>query len=108
MLRQDEPDDYVIATGEMHSVREFLELAFDCVKLNWERYVEIDQRYCRPAEVDVLCGDASKARQILGWEPKVGFEDLAAMMVDADWQSAKEEKLLVSNGMRKNGHAGTV
>ena len=108
MLQQDEPDDYVIATGEMHPVREFLELAFDRVKLDWEQYVEIDQRYCRPAEVDVLCGDASKARQILGWEPKVGFEDLAAMMVDADWQSAKEEKLLVSNGMRKSGHAGTM
>jgi len=108
MLQKDEPDDYVIATGEMHSVRESLELAFDRVKLDWQQYVEIDQRYCRPAEVDVLCGDASKARQILGWEPKVGFEDLAAMMVDADWQLAKQEKLLVSNGMTKNGTGGAM
>jgi GDPmannose 4,6-dehydratase len=84
MLQQDEPDDYVIATGEGHSVREFLGLAFDHAGLDWHRHVEIDPRYYRPAEVDVLVGDASKARQKLGWEPKVRFAELARLMVDAD------------------------
>jgi len=98
MLQQDRPDDYVIATGQMHSVREFLELAFDRVQLNYTKYVEIDPRYCRPAEVDVLCGDASKARQVLGWEPKVGFEELVAMMIDADMELARKERLLADNG----------
>ena len=98
MLQQDMPDDYVIATGRMHSVREFLELAFDRVKLDYRKYVEIDPRYCRPAEVDVLCGDASKARRVLGWEPKVGFEELVAMMIDADLELARNERLLADNG----------
>ncbi|HUV65497.1 MAG TPA: GDP-mannose 4,6-dehydratase [Sedimentisphaerales bacterium] len=98
MLQQDRPDDYVIATGQMHSVREFLELAFDRVKLDYNKYVEIDPRYCRPAEVDVLCGDASKARRVLGWEPKVGFEELVAMMIDADLERARKERLLADNG----------
>jgi GDPmannose 4,6-dehydratase len=98
MLQQDRPDDYVIATGRMHSVREFLELAFDRVKLDYSKYVEIDPRYCRPAEVDVLCGDASKARRLLGWEPKVGFEELVAMMIDADLELARKERLLADNG----------
>ncbi len=102
MLRQDRPDDYVIATGQMHSVREFLELAFDRVKLDWGKYVEIDPRYCRPAEVDVLCGDASKARRVLGWEPKVGFEELVAMMIDADLGRARKERLLADNGAARN------
>ena len=100
MLQQDEPDDYVIATGQTHSVREFLNLAFDRVGLNWEDYIEIDPRYLRPAEVDLLLGDASKAKRVLRWEPKVGFEELAAMMVDADLELAKQEKLLVDNGMK--------
>jgi len=98
MLQQDVPDDYVVATGEMHSVREFLELAFDSVKLDWKQYVEIDPRYCRPAEVDMLCGDASKARRVLGWEPKVSFEELAAMMIDADLELARNERLILENG----------
>ena len=98
MLQQDTADDYVIATGRMHSVREFLELAFDRVKLDYRKHVEIDPRYCRPAEVDVLCGDASKARRVLGWEPKVGFEELVAMMVDADLERARKERLLADNG----------
>jgi GDPmannose 4,6-dehydratase len=98
MLQQDTPDDYVIATGQMHSVREFLELAFDRVKLDYTKYVEIDPRYCRPAEVDVLCGDASKARRVLGWEPKVNFEELVAMMMDADLARARKERLLADNG----------
>ena len=98
MLQQDVPDDYVVATGEMHSVREFLELAFDRVKLDWKQYVEIDPRYRRPAEVDVLLGDASKAKQVLGWEPKVSFEELAAMMIDADLELARNERLILENG----------
>jgi len=97
MLQQDVPDDYVIATGETHSVREFLELAFDRVKLDWKQFVKIDRRYCRPAEVDILLGDASKARRILRWEPKVSFEELVAMMTDADWELAKKERLIVEH-----------
>jgi GDPmannose 4,6-dehydratase len=92
MLQADAPDDYVIATGETHSVREFLEHAFAHAGLDWEAHVEIDPRYFRPAEVDVLLGDASKAREQLGWEPKVGFEDLVRIMVDAD-VSALEDQL---------------
>ena len=84
MLQQDEPDDYVIATGEAHSVREFAERAFGYVNLKWEDYVEIDPRYYRPAEIDVLIGDASKAREKLGWQPSVSFQELVELMVDAD------------------------
>lgn len=84
MLQQDEPDDYVIATGETHSVREFLEEAFSCAGLQWEDYVKIDPHYFRPSEVELLIGDASKARTKLGWEPKVHFKELVRLMVDAD------------------------
>jgi GDPmannose 4,6-dehydratase len=84
MLQQPEADDYVIATGETHSVREFLEEAFGVVGLDWQKYVEIDQKYFRPAEVDLLIGDPSKAKKKLGWEPKVKFKDLVKMMVEAD------------------------
>jgi len=84
MLQQPEADDYVIATGETHSVREFLEEAFGIVGLDWQKYVEIDQKYFRPAEVDLLIGDPSKAKKKLGWEPKVKFKDLVKMMVEAD------------------------
>jgi GDPmannose 4,6-dehydratase len=98
MLQQDSPDDFVIATGEMHSVREFLETAFDCVKLDWKQYVDYDQRYYRPAEVDALCGDASKAKRILGWEPKVGFEELVTIMVEADAELARQERLIAEHG----------
>ncbi|UCC99523.1 MAG: GDP-mannose 4,6-dehydratase [Phycisphaerales bacterium] len=90
--------DYVVATGQMHSVKEFLELAFDRVKLNYKNYLEIDPRYCRPAEVHVLCGDAAKARRVLGWEPKVGFEELVAMMIEADSERARKERLLADDG----------
>jgi GDPmannose 4,6-dehydratase len=100
MLQQDVPDDYVVATGEMYSVQEFLELAFEFVKLDWKKYVEIDHRYFRPAEVDMLCGDASKARRVLGWEPKVSFEELVAVMIDADMELAKRERILIRNGMK--------
>ena len=84
MLQQDVPDDYVIATGEAHSVREFCEIAFSHVGLDWQDYVQIDKRYFRPAEVDYLLGDATKAKEALGWEPKVSFQGLVEMMVDAD------------------------
>jgi GDPmannose 4,6-dehydratase len=84
MLQQDEPSDYVVATGETHSVREFCEVAFDRVDLDWEQHVVIDERYFRPAEVDLLVGDSSKARAALGWEPRTSFRDLVEQMVDAD------------------------
>src|SRR5919106_1239646 len=83
MLQADEPDDYVIATGEMHSVRDFLDAAASLLGLDWEKFVEFDPRYLRPAEVDELCGDASKAKEKLGWEPKVKFKELVQIMVDA-------------------------
>ncbi len=92
MLQQEEPSDFVVATGENHSVREFLELTFDQLKLDWQKYVELDERYLRPAEVDVLIGDATKARKVLGWEPKVRFPELVAMMVDSDLELAEREK----------------
>ena len=91
MLQESEPDDYVIATGETHSVREFLALAFGRAGLDWEQYVETDARHIRPAEVDLLLGDASKAKKTLGWEPKVSFRSLVEMMVDADLELAKRE-----------------
>ena len=84
MLQQEEPEDYVVATGVTHSVREFLDLAFDYVNLDWNKYVEFDPRYLRPAEVDLLIGDATKAKQKLGWTPAVAFEELVKIMVDAD------------------------
>jgi GDPmannose 4,6-dehydratase len=90
MLQQAQPDDYVIATGEAHTVREFLEAAFACVKLDWRKHVEIDPDYYRPAEVDLLVGDASKARKQLGWESKTKFHDLVKLMVDADVQLVKD------------------
>jgi GDPmannose 4,6-dehydratase len=84
MLQQDTADDYVIATGETHTVREFLEEAFSYVGLDWRRYVEINPRYFRPTEVDLLMGDASKAKRLLGWQSTVGFQALVRLMVDAD------------------------
>jgi GDPmannose 4,6-dehydratase len=84
MLQADEPEDFVVATGETHSVREFVEVAFAHADLDWEDKVEIDERYYRPSEVDILLGDASKVKERLGWEPKVKFKELAELMVDAD------------------------
>lgn len=98
MLQQGEADDYVLATGKTHSIRELLDLAFGTVGLDWEDYVEIDPKFIRPAEVDVLCGDASKAREKLGWEPKVGFHELIKMMVEADLE-------MVRAGANGNGYA---
>lgn len=91
MLQQDKPDDYVIATGETHTIKEFVEAAFDHVQLDWEKHVKSDPRYFRPAEVDLLIGDASKAKKKLGWEPKVTFNELVQIMVDADIQDLKEK-----------------
>jgi GDPmannose 4,6-dehydratase len=90
MLQQETADDYVLATGESHSVREFLEAAFAHAELDWRQYVEIDPRYFRPIEVDALLGDAAKARRVLGWEPKVSFGELVRLMVDADLQALLE------------------
>ena len=97
MLQQDEPDDYVIATGQTRSVRDFLELAFECVGLRWQDYVEIDARYLRPSEVDLLLGDASKARAKLAWTPATSFADLVRMMIEADWRLAREEVALCNH-----------
>jgi GDPmannose 4,6-dehydratase len=91
MLQQGQPDDYVIATGETHSVREFCDLAFGHVGLTYSDYVVIDERFMRPAEVDLLIGDPTKAREALGWKPKTSFPDLVQAMVDADIQLLKEQ-----------------
>jgi GDPmannose 4,6-dehydratase len=91
MLQQDQPDDYVIATGETHTVREFLEVAFGHANLDWNDYVKIDQRYFRPAEVDLLIGDPSKAKKQLGWSPKVTFKELTQIMVDADIEALRKQ-----------------
>ncbi|MCL5044007.1 MAG: GDP-mannose 4,6-dehydratase [Deltaproteobacteria bacterium] len=91
MLQQEKPDDFVIATGESHSVQEFLELAFQRAELEWRAYVDFSERYLRPSEVDVLQGDAGKAARLLGWKPRVRFADLVNMMVDADMELAERE-----------------
>lgn len=98
MLQQDNPDDFVIATGESHSVRDFLARAFEHAGLDWEKYVHIDERYVRPTEVDILCGSATKAQRELGWKPKVSFEDLVHMMVDHDLDLARQERILADAG----------
>jgi len=97
MLQQDKPEDFVIATGETHSVREWIEECFDLLGLDWKKHVETDARYLRPAEVDLLLGDASKAKQVLKWTPKVKFKDLAKMMVEADMKIAQREKVLAEH-----------
>lgn len=98
MLQQLEPDDYVIATGESHSVREFLTLACSLCGVDWQKHVEEDPRYYRPTEVNSLCGDASKARKKLGWAPKVAFPDLVKMMVEHDLELAQQERSLIRAG----------
>ena len=94
MLQQDQPDDYVVATGEAHSVQELVEVAFARVGLDWEKFVGIDERYLRPAEVDHLIGDPAKAKTQLGWEPTVDFKGLVHMMVDADLERLKSGQLI--------------
>jgi GDPmannose 4,6-dehydratase len=98
MLQQDKPDDFVIATGETHSVREFAEKVFSKLDLDYHKYVSIDPRYFRPTEVDVLLGEASRANKILNWQPKVTFDKLIDMMIAADMQLAQKEKTLVDAG----------
>jgi GDPmannose 4,6-dehydratase len=98
MLQARIPDDYVIATGENHSVREFVQAAFGMAGLDWEEHVETDPRYLRPTEVDELLGDATKARESLGWAPTVGFDELVRMMVEADLERAAKEKTLLDAG----------
>ena len=95
MLQQDQPDDYVLATGETHSVRELCEVAFGHLGLNWQDYVVVDPKYYRPAEVDLLIGDASKAGRVLGWEPQVSFDQLVRMMVDADLRALESNNATI-------------
>jgi GDPmannose 4,6-dehydratase len=98
MLQADEPDDFVIATGENYSVRDFLDETFSYLDLDWKEFVETDPRYYRPAEVDILLGDSSKARRVLGWKPKVSFRELVRLMVDHDLNLARLESLQKANG----------
>ena len=100
MLQQDKPDDYVVATGETHSVREFLDEVFGYLDLDWHDCVEIDPQYLRPTEVDLLLGDPSKARRVLKWEPRVSFKELAKIMTDADMVLAEEEKAIAEHKER--------
>ncbi len=106
MLQQDTPDDYVVATGETHSVQEFLDLAFGYVNLDWQEYVEFDERYLRPTEVDLLIGDPAKAKKQLGWEPSVTFQELVHLMVDADLQAVGLST--ASNGQLGSGDYATI
>jgi GDPmannose 4,6-dehydratase len=92
MLQQDKPDDFVAATGETHTIREFLGLAFGHAGLDWEKYVKVDEQFYRPAEIYELKGDYSKARKVLGWEPTVSFEELVRMMVDSDMERCKAHR----------------
>ena len=104
MLQQEKPDDFVIALGETHSVREFTEKVFQKLGMDYQDYVEIDPKYFRPTEVDVLLGDASKARTTLGWEPKVSFDQLVDMMIETDMELARKEKTLLDAGYECNGN----
>ena len=100
MLQQDEPDDFVVATGQRRSVQEFCAAAFGCLDLDWIEYVGFDERYLRPAEVDLLQGDPSKARRVLGWQPKTSFHELVRMMVAGDLELARQERALVDAGLK--------
>ncbi|HQP46547.1 MAG TPA: GDP-mannose 4,6-dehydratase [Flexilinea sp.] len=102
MLQQEKSDDFVIATGETHSVREFAEKVFNKMNLDYKKFVKIDQRYFRPTEVDALLGDSTKAKIILGWQPKVSFEKLIDMMIEADMELAQKEKTLLDAGFSSN------
>jgi len=105
MLQQDKPDDYVVATGETHSVKEFVERVFDKLGLDYKKYVEVDSRYFRPSEVDILLGDSTKARKTLGWNPRVNFDQLINMMVSADMNAAQKEKVLCDAGYTSSSTA---
>jgi GDPmannose 4,6-dehydratase len=108
MLQHPTPTDYVVATGEAHSVREFVELAFAVAGLDWRRYVEIDRRYFRPTDVDVLRGDATKAREVLGWEPRVDFSELVKMMVEHDIDLARRERAVSQAGFASSIRGAAV
>jgi GDPmannose 4,6-dehydratase len=97
MLQQSEADDYVVATGETHSVRDFLEEAFGRLGLAWKDRVKVDERYFRPSEVDLLLGDPAKAKERLGWTPRTSFKELVGLMIDSDWELAKEEKAMAAH-----------
>jgi GDPmannose 4,6-dehydratase len=101
MLQHDEPDDFVVATGTRRSVRDFCAAVFGALDLDWEEYVRFDPRYLRPAEVDVLQGDPSKAKRVLGWEPRTGFEALVEMMIASDMKLAEQEQALVAAGLKQ-------
>jgi GDPmannose 4,6-dehydratase len=98
MLQQEKPEDFVIATGETYSVRQFLEKVFNYLKLNWQRYVKIDRRYFRPTEVEMLQGDATKAKEKLSWRPRVRIDELVQRMVDHDFELARQERTLTDAG----------
>jgi len=100
MLQQDEPRDFVIATGRTHSVREFLQMVFTRLEMDWKDYVEIDPRYFRPAETDILLGDASRAKEALGWEARTTLETLVEIMVEADWNRARQERVVAEHKAR--------
>lgn len=104
MLQHEQADDYVVATGETHSIREFLDETFGLLKLDWQKHVEVDQRYLRPSEVDLLLGDPAKAKRVLGWEPKVTFKGLVKMMVESDLQIAERERLIADHD-KQHGHS---
>lgn len=97
MLQQEKPDDYVVATGETHSVKEFVKAVFTYLDIDWEQVVRVDPKYYRPTEVDQLLGDATKCREVLGWNPQVSFQDLVKMMAEADWELARNERLVQEN-----------
>jgi len=106
MLQRDEPNDYVIGTGEAHSVQEFLEEAFAYADRDWKEYVEIDSRYLRPTDVDHLLADATRAREVLGWEPKVTFRELVRIMVDADMEAIGIEPIGEGRRIMKERFSG--
>jgi GDPmannose 4,6-dehydratase len=99
MMQHEHPDDWVLATGQSHSVREFLTVAFNSVDMNWEEHVETSSMYERPNEVNHLLGDSTKAQNLLGWKPKTSFEDLVKMMVESDMKIAQREKVLLEKGL---------
>jgi len=98
MLQQQTPDDYVIATGKAHCVRDLVEVAFAAAGLDWQRHIEVDRRYFRPTEVNALCGDPAKARDVLGWKPRVSFPELVKMMVEHDIELAHRERTVNQAG----------
>jgi GDPmannose 4,6-dehydratase len=103
MLQQEKPNDYVIGTGETHTVREFVEEAFGHVNLEWQRYVEFDARYLRPAEVDALLADPSKARRQMGWEHQTGFRELVKLMVDAEMEAIAARRAGIATAVGLHG-----